>query len=313
MASNKLLRYPLQRIEAQSDYLKVTAVKYTPPGLGSGDDGFFNIPRSSNVNGAGANKTILGTIFLPIPEGLSDMNQTNWNSSELSSLSGAGARELQKLVKSVDIDKLLSGQIGEVGQSALESLKGSFGGFAGGLDQKVRDSLGGAAIAEVVNLFGANIDQNSFASRTQGVIINPNLELLFKGVDLRSFSFAFDMTPRSRDESNEIKAIINTFKRRMAPKTTIDGGTSASRGIFIQAPDVFDLEFKSGGRNHPFLFKMKTCALTNIQVNYAGTGAYTTYEDGTPIKMRMTLSFRELNPIYAEDYNQFGLDEGVGF
>ena len=313
MATKKILRYPLQRLDQQSDYLKITAVKYTPPGLGSGSNGFFSIPNSSSVNGAGANKTILGTILLPIPEGLSDMNQTNWNGSELNSLGAAGARELQKLVKSVDIDKLLSGEIGEVGGDALGSLKGSLQGFGGGLDQKVRDALGGAAIAEVVNLFGANIDQNSFASRTQGVIINPNLELLFKGVDLRSFSFSFDMTPRSRAESNEIKGIINTFKRRMAPKTTIDGGTANSKGIFIQAPDVFDIEFMSGGQSHPFLFKMKTCALTNIQTNYAGTGAYATYEDSTPIKMRMTLSFRELNPIYAEDYNQFDLDEGVGF
>lgn len=309
-----ILRYPLQRIDRLSDFVKITAVTYKPPGLGAsqnGQNGFFNIPNGSKVNGAGDPKSILGTIFLPIPEGLTDMNRTNWEGSNLNSLAGAAVRELGGLVSDLNLNDLRTDTLGTLSKAG-NRLKTSAENALDGLDDKTRDVLKGALVAQAVNVFGANIDLNSITSRTEGVILNPNLELLFKGVDLRSFTFSFDLTPRSRAESDQIKAIINTFKRRMAPKTTVNG-SGGSKGIFIGSPDVFDIEFRRGNQGHPFLFKMKTCALTNVQVNYAGTGAYATYEDSTPIKMRMTLSFRELNPIYQEDYNQFDLDDGVGF
>ena len=57
-------------------------------------------------------------------------------------------------------------------------------------------------------------------------------------------------------------------------------------------------------------------ALKNMNVNYSDTGAFITYEDSTPVKLSMNLSFTELNPIYAEDYDSSslpGANEGVGF
>ena len=56
---------------------------------------------------------------------------------------------------------------------------------------------------------------------------------------------------------------------------------------------------------HPFLYTIKAIsfALTNMNVTYVGTGAYATYSDGTPVKMDLTaLRFRELSPVYNEDY-----------
>jgi hypothetical protein len=141
------------------------------------------------------------------------------------------------------------------------------------------------------------------------------MELLFKGVQLRSFPFAFTLTPRSRDEGQMCKSIIRTFKTAMAAKTTIasDGATNGSRGIFIQSPDVFEVQFRRGNRAHPFLYTMKPMALKNMNVSYSDTGAYTTYEDSTPVKMTMSLSFTELNPVYREDYSDSFSRDGVGY
>ena len=52
-----------------------------------------------------------------------------------------------------------------------------------------------------------------------------------------------------------------------------------------------------------------------MTVNYTGAGTFATYEDGTPVNMKMSLTFKELNPIYFEDYNSFNPDDnqGVGF
>ena len=308
-----ILKYPLQRIESISDYLKISVVTYEAPGLGSAGAGagFFQLPQGSQVNGPGATDRIQGTIFLPIPEGLSDLNRANWAGSNLNSLAGAAINTIKDVGKTLSLDSLQNDLAGTL-KNAGSTLGGAASSALAGLDDKTRSVVAGAFVGSAVNLFGANVSLNDLTARTDGVILNPNLELLFKGVDLRDFTFAFEMTPRSRAESEQIKGIINTFKRRMAPKTTINSASSGSKGIFIQSPDVFNLEFRRGGTKHPFLFSMKTCALTNIQVDYAGTGAYTTYEDSTPVKMRMSLSFRELNPIYAEDYSD-DLSDGVGF
>jgi hypothetical protein len=69
----------------------------------------------------------------------------------------------------------------------------------------------------------------------------------------------------------------------------------------------------SGGRRHPYLNRFKICALGNITVNYTGSGTYATYSDATPVHMTMTLTFQELTPIYAEDYETGTGSEGTGF
>jgi len=58
---------------------------------------------------------------------------------------------------------------------------------------------------------------------------------------------------------------------------------------------------------------MKPMALKNMNVSYSDTGAYTTYEDSTPVKMTMSLSFTELNPVYREDYGDSFSRDGVGY
>ena len=67
------------------------------------------------------------------------------------------------------------------------------------------------------------------------------------------------------------------------------------------------------GNPHPFLGRMKLTALTGMNVNYTNSGTYTSYEDGTPVNIRMDLTFKEINPIYHEDYANKDSGSGVGF
>ena len=265
----QLLRYPKQRRDETSDYMKISVVNYKPPKLGGRltADSIFEVTQGSNVNQTNQ-FNLLGTILLPIPEGLSDMNRTNWEGSNLNSLAAGGIAALDKAVKSSDLQSLLENPLA-AGQAVAGSLADSARGALRGLDKNTRDVISGALIGSAVNALGANVSLNDLTARQEGVILNPNLELLFKGVELRSFTFSFDMTPRSRDESIEIKSIINTFKKRMAPKTTPEGSTSGSKGIFIGAPEVFNIEFRSGRSKHTFLFSLMTCSSTNLRVNYA--------------------------------------------
>ena len=119
------------------------------------------------------------------------------------------------------------------------------------------------------------------------------------------------MTPRSEKEAEQCKLIIRTFKMNMAPKVTGSGAN-----LFLNTPNVFELRYKSGFRNHPFLHKFKQCFLTDISVNYTAEGVYATYENKEPISMTMDLTFKELEPIYDNDYfdeRGYDSDSTVGY
>ena len=73
-----------------------------------------------------------------------------------------------------------------------------------------------------------------------------------------------------------------------------------------------------GMEPHPFLNKMKTGVITDMSVNYTGSNTYATYDDGTPVHMKMQFTFKEINPIYADDYevegdNALAAGTGVGY
>ena len=310
--NNSALRYPISmRIDESTDYLEIMVVEYRPPGLRTGAGNFRSNTSTGNIR---QNTSLKHSIILPIPNGVSDSNAVAWDEDSANALEIAGAQAFVEAVKAAKIKGDLNlDSIKQGLASGANSLRGSVDKFAAGItDENTREQILTYFGSKALSLFNSNVSAASLASRSSGQVLNPNMELLFKGPQLRSFPFSFTFTPRSRDESQMVKNIINIFKRSMAAKTTV-AGTSGSRGIFIQSPDVFQLTFKRGGRKHPFLFTMKPMALKGMNMNYSDAGAYVTYEDSTPVKMTMSLSFTELNPVYAEDYNDSFSSEGVGY
>lgn len=304
--SKPSLQYPTNIASGDNDYLRVTVFSYEPPGLSSGGEGtIFQIggSESTREKGNGQQADYLGQIILPMPDNVSDNNAVTWDSDSLNSLALAGVDAAEKLINNLS---LTGGSLGKAAEGVADSLTGAANAVQ---DPEIAGILKKALVGEALNVFGANIDAQSLVSRATGQVLNPNLELLFKGVILRQFNYSFTLTPRSQQEGQEVLRIINTFKRRMAAKSTASNGAGA--GLFIKAPDVFQLKFMKGQGEHPFLYKIKQCALTNMNVTYDGAGAYATYGDGTPVKMTLQLSFRELSPVYTEDYDEAGA--GVGF
>ena len=297
------LRYPNQEIVADSDYLQIDVLKFVSSGLGSlQDDKTFKLNNiTETINN---NKTILGTIFLPIPNQIQDQNGVNWGSDSLNGLAAAGVDAASAVMQSGDIGKAFTTAGNQMSNFTSKILSSGNGG---------RNAMNAQLSAAIVNALGGNTTGSGLLARASGQILNPNMELLFNGVTLRSFNFTFDLAPRDQPESTTIKKIIRVFKKYMAAKTT---SANSGNGLFIASPDVFQLTYKKGNTNHPFLHTFKPMALLNASVNYTGSGVYATYRDGTPVHMQLTLSFQELNPIYNEDYGDIETDEkgpGVGF
>ena len=68
-----------------------------------------------------------------------------------------------------------------------------------------------------------------------------------------------------------------------------------------------------GKEQHPFLNAFKPSALTSMSVNYTGSGTYATYHSGNPVHLNVGLTFRELLPVYREDYLSEESGNGVGY
>jgi len=322
-----VLRYPYEALTESTDYLQIDINQYESARERSGNEenliGRIGTRRLSSRgrNPAGLTTKSLvnkGTILLQIPSQVQDGNSVSYGDSKMNTIVGAALQGTTDITTGVagaltqpggggffDRTKAAAGSAKEGFQKALES---------SGLNLDNAQQLFNANIATgVVGAFGGNVTVNQLLARQSGQIFNPNMELLFNGPTLRNFRFSFKMTPRSPEEAEQCKLIIRTFKMNMAPKVTSGRG---GQSLFLNTPNVFELRYKSGFANHPFLHRFKQCFLTDISVNYTGEGVYATYEGREPVSMIMDLTFKELEPIYDQDYFDdigFDADKTVGY
>ena len=293
------LRYPNARIDTDSDYLEIRVVEYKPLGFDTSGEqaliGNYTDELQENIENP------LGFIFLPIPENIQDSNAVSWGDDSINGLAAIGMKGAMEAIKNPSLF--------EGAKKAGKTVIGGIGDLAG--DAGTQDAVASFFASKAVNVLGGNTTLDGVLARSSGQIINPNMELLFNGVTLRSFSFSFDLAPRDEKESDTIKRMLRIFKQNMQAKKSSDGGNTS--GLFLRSPNVFQLNYKTGRRNHNFLHKFKPMALLNMAVNYTGGGTYATYDDTTPVHMKLDLSFQELNPVYSEDYDSEEGKEGVGF
>ena len=76
-------------------------------------------------------------------------------------------------------------------------------------------------LEKAINALGSQVSPQSVVARSSGQILNNNLELLFSGVNLRSFPFSFTFSPRNPKEADVVKGIIRSLKMSMAAKKQV--------------------------------------------------------------------------------------------
>jgi hypothetical protein len=302
----KRLRYPYEGIFETTDYLEIQCLDYVSIGGQSVGAGFTTTTSSTVIRQRGElnreklkTESIINTTYLPIPSNIQDGNSVTFGSSNLDGLTASVLNYVNNRVNAgASIDSL-----DKIGPFVTNTLSAGVNILA---DPAVKDYFNRIIAASAANIpFGGNLTASQLLARQTGQVLNPNMELLFEGVNLRSFKFSFKMTPRDEREAEEVRRIIRFFKSNMVPQAV---GT-----YYLKTPRVFQLAYKQGSGDHPFLHKFKQCALTDMSVNYTGEGTYATYGGklSAPVSMVMDLGFKELEPIYSGDYeeNKFGLKD----
>jgi hypothetical protein len=301
-----LLVYPLNRQGIGGDYIQFEIKSYKKSGLapaGTQGSGRFSVALTGMED---RKSETLATICLPIQSGIVDSMSVDWGSGELSPITAAFA----------------SAAYNTISAAGSGSASNYWGAIKGSIEDvgKSFESASPELRAVIINYFTERaVGVNGLLSRTVGGALNNNLELLFNGPMLRSFTFNFKLTPREAKEAELIKNIIRYFKKSMVP------GLSDSK-LFLLAPNVFKIRYIYTGQgdraeNHPYLNRIKVAALRDFSVNYSPDGNYMTYAPvdrtdaggGSMTQYDLSMTFGEIDPIYEPDYEKGDGKTGMGW
>ena len=174
-------------------------------------------------------------------------------------------------------------------EGAAKALKGALGNVG---EEIIQRSLAGIA-----DLAVDGADTYGLANKIFGRATNPYMEVIFKDMPLREFTYSFTFQPKDTKERDDVQNIIKTFRFHMAPEL------QEQNMRFMGIPSTFDIHYmyqSSNGidalewrtaKQNPFINKIATCVLKDCRVTYVD--AAKSYRDGSPTQITMNLSFME--------------------
>ena len=160
--------------------------------------------------------------------------------------------------------------------------------LAAAVKNKDAKNLSEPAKAIITNLALSKGPNASGMSAATGLAANPKKEQIFKGVDFRSFTFDYQFFPRDATEAQNVLNIIYEFKYHMHPEFKDNNNF-----IYIY-PSEFDIFYYQNGQENMNLHRHTSCVLTELNVNYTPNGAFTTFANGMPTQINVTMNFKEL-------------------
>ena len=188
-------------------------------GKGALQDGGGNFNQNS----------IFKTIYLYLPHQLKETYATDYAREALGAFGGAANDAFKPGATAADISAKLSDAAGGAkSEVAFSAISGIFNGATGALGLE------------------GNVSKQGIAALAKGKVFNPYEETVFKGVNYRSHTFDFDMSPRNTKEAIEIQQIIACFRESMLPDT------NGANARWLSIPRFFRTEivrYKPSSRN----------------------------------------------------------------
>lgn len=193
-----------------------------------------------------------------------------------------------------------AGRLGAVVKTLGADVKRSAAGLAdmvrGDVDPEVAKMIVTKLIAgEATEGIAAGVKSNLRVSS------NPNYRTLFSDVPIREFTFGFKMIPKSQAETDQIKGIIQFFRRELYPTKILQSG-NVSYGYNF--PNTFRI--RTYYDSQPIGHKYLDCYLTSISTRYNGESMAFVKDfnsGGTPefSDYEITLTFTEIRALDQND------------
>jgi hypothetical protein len=284
------LRYPKDMSDV-SDFVLFQFYDYKPP-FGKGaekvENGIYDYNQSAAYEKASADYK---SIALYMPEDVSAGFRANWTGKSMSTMATDSLRAMGR-------DGF--GSKAAAGVSAITNLAERMAPLSSAVAlQAATKKLGGDALT-LDDIFGS----------VSGSVLNPNTELLFNAIDMRNFQLNFKLVPRNAPEATDINKIIRQFQKAVLPERAPgsvmgfnDGGNN-NTGVnlgFIGMPKLVRVAFMHRTGENKALPRFKMCAITNTDINYTPDGAFSTYNQGQPVAIGLSIGFQETKICFSEE------------
>ena len=201
----------------------------------------------------------------------------------------------------IDYAEAEIGSLAEIGSGVIKAFTQGGGDTLSKLKKAFGEVTGPAASEGIQTGILKTLDAvatgaEAIAQLEMGKVVTPRMELMFRGVGRRAFSFTFAFIPKSVKEAQIVEEIIYTFKENMHPEYA-----NARTRKEMKIPNTFEISYMYQNGPNDFLNKISTCFLKSMDVQYGGD-RFTAYESTKsragkgppPQKSQITLNFSEL-------------------
>lgn len=256
-----------------------------------------------------------GDIELPFPLTLQDNNNIRVTPFErdflteraIGTVSNLSTNFQGAVQAALDASKGAGGSFGNFVQGILNSDDPA--GQAGGAAKSAIKGIDGAQAAAAAAYLGRTFIPGDIAKNVGvfgGTAINPQETLAFTGVDLRNFTFSWDLFPSNINDTDQIRRIVRFLKSKALPavqgvQVGEDGAIAPGLSrAFLKYPSVCFINLLGVDEEH--FVKFKPCMLTQVNVAYGQGGFVTIMNGGVPNSVTLSLSFTEMAIQTADDY-----------
>ena len=151
-------------------------------------------------------------------------------------------------------------------------------------------ALGTELISGALAIIPGMGDLKGALTKLTGKATNPNTEMVFKSVPMRSFDFVFEFAPKNKKELENMYKILEIFKYHMHPMIDPTGND------FI-VPEEFQITYMYLEHRNQYIPRVSRCVLTNLDVQHGDDGNFSTFagddKGAAPIYTKMSLKFSE--------------------
>jgi hypothetical protein len=259
--------------------------------------GSTNIALGVGINITAPISKISTTISLYMPETLAADYNSHYDEMNLSSDLGPTVSTLRG--------------IANAGDAATDNLTHLATGSIGNETSSMPGVLAAAQNLETIG--GVNIKNvSTLMLKAQGLSINPQVQMVYRGTGLREFQLSFTFTPKSREEALMVNSIIQQFRFYSSPTLSNAGqGTTGQTSLFLVPPSQFGIQFYVNGEESSILPKYGNCVLTSMNVNDAPNG-FAAFTDGSMVQRILNLNFKELDILTRDYFSGRGVSSSTG-
>lgn len=209
----------------------------------------------------------------------------------------------QQVQDAVQFDNYEMGIRGAMGlnaiQSGTSSVAGSVGNaiFGQGSISELLNNIGSQSVARVVAAETArrvNERAGAVVSTATQTVANPNIRAIFKSVRPREHTFTFKFLPRNAREAEEIRNIIEFFRKEVYPEALNIGRVA----VGYKFPNKFAIQTIYGGKRVGA--DLLPSYLTSMSTNYNST-SMSFYRDGQYSEIDLTLTMLEFRTLSKQD------------